>query len=186
MDKETLVRAYSFPHEAQLAVEYLLEHGVKARLTDDVFIGMAPHLDLAAGGIKLRVPHAQADYARELLDALDHAPVADAADDADDADDEADGELTARDDELAARAFRSAIVGLLLCPGLMHLHSLGQLSGIDLTRLSPTGRRQRRAALLINWTVVVLLCAGVVRTLVGWSDGEGLSRRLGPSPSAAT
>lgn len=171
MDKETLVRAYSLPHEAQLALEYLREHGVKARLTDDFFLGMAPHLDMAVGGVKVRVPHAQADYARELLAELDVRPV---DDDEDDEDDEEAVVLHA-DDSRAARAFRASIIGLLLCPGIMHLYSLAQLAGAK--DLSVSGKRQRQAALVINWVVVVLMCMGLVNLLTKADDDRTLDEQ---------
>lgn len=67
----TTVAAYSDPIEAQLALGLLQAEGIPARL-DDIGTAIANwEWRLAIGGIRLRVPDAQAIHARRVLAALD-------------------------------------------------------------------------------------------------------------------
>ena len=67
----TTVAAYSDPMEAQLALGLLQAEGIPARL-DDIGTAIANwEWRLAIGGIRLRVPDAQAIHARRVLAALE-------------------------------------------------------------------------------------------------------------------
>src|SRR5690606_31340776 len=67
----TTVAAYSDPIEAQLALGLLQAEGIPARL-DDTGTAIANwEWRLAIGGMRLRVPDAQAIHARRVLAALD-------------------------------------------------------------------------------------------------------------------
>ena len=67
----TTVAAYSDPMEAQLALGLLQAEGIPARL-DDIGTAIANwEWRLAIGGIRLRVPEAQAIHARRVLAALE-------------------------------------------------------------------------------------------------------------------
>src|SRR5690606_28605919 len=67
----TTVATYSDPIEAQLALGLLQAEGIPGRL-DDIGTAIANwEWRLAIGGIRLRVPDAQAMHARRVLAALD-------------------------------------------------------------------------------------------------------------------
>ncbi|HEY4529886.1 MAG TPA: DUF2007 domain-containing protein [Luteimonas sp.] len=67
----TTVASYSDPIEAQLALGLLQAEGIPGRL-DDIGTAIANwEWRLAIGGIRLRVPDAQAVHARRVLAALD-------------------------------------------------------------------------------------------------------------------
>src|SRR5690606_29927131 len=67
----TTVASYSDPIEAQLALGLLHAEGIPGRL-DDIGTAIANwEWRLAIGGIRLRVPDAQAVHARRVLAALD-------------------------------------------------------------------------------------------------------------------
>lgn len=67
----TTVAAYSDPIEAQIALGLLQAEGIPARL-DDIGTAIANwEWRLAIGGVRLRVPDAQAMHARRVLAALE-------------------------------------------------------------------------------------------------------------------
>lgn len=91
----TTVASYSDPIEAQLALGLLQAEGIPGRL-DDIGTAIANwEWRLAIGGIRLRVPDAQAIHARRVLAALDAGEYA-LDDDAAAGDDTADGAAHAR------------------------------------------------------------------------------------------
>jgi hypothetical protein len=67
----TTVAAYLDPIEAQLALGLLQAEGIPARLDDSGTAIANWEWRLAIGGMRLRVPEAQAPHARRVLAALD-------------------------------------------------------------------------------------------------------------------
>jgi hypothetical protein len=79
---------------------------------------------------------------------------------------------TASGDAQALRAWRAAVIGLLVCPPLLNLYSawlLLELAFLD-DPLSPAGTRNYYLA----WLVDILACLGI-----GWVIGPGIRLVLG-------
>ena len=67
---EVTVAVYDAPHEAHLAVLHLDTLGISARLTNELVVGMAPHLGGAMGGIQVIVNGADQHEAHAALEKL--------------------------------------------------------------------------------------------------------------------
>ncbi|MEM9753936.1 MAG: hypothetical protein AAF916_11220 [Planctomycetota bacterium] len=67
------VGEYANGHEADLAVALLAGHGISARLENREFVGMDWGVAAAVGWIKVNVPEANADAARETLGKMQSA-----------------------------------------------------------------------------------------------------------------
>src|SRR5436190_23408040 len=122
----TTVATFSTPVEAELARNRLEEKGIAAVVVDAEAVGMLWHMGNAFGGVKVQVAESDADRARAVLASRSgraafaaddygvegragrrrHSPVA-----VEDEDEEEPVE--AASDALAARAWRSAVIGLL-------------------------------------------------------------------------
>ena len=63
-----VVATFALPTQAEMARELLERNGIDARLRDQGFIGVHPWLSNAVGGVKLVVPAADAELAKELLE----------------------------------------------------------------------------------------------------------------------
>jgi hypothetical protein len=63
-----VVRAFSHPHEAQLACSALQASGIEAIIADAHIVTANWLLSNAVGGVKVLVPAEDADAAREILD----------------------------------------------------------------------------------------------------------------------
>lgn len=131
------VATFATPEQAHIACNALREIGLPARLDDDVVVGFAWHLGTALGGVKVKVPEEHAAAAREFLGDDDDNEVALDGDDP-----PLDEELTSVDDsaqeeedehpsptaaQLTDRAFRAAVIGLLVCQGFLQAYSLWNL-----------------------------------------------------------
>jgi hypothetical protein len=140
---EVVVRKFDAPHEAELAAGYLREHGMPARVENDVLIGMNPLWGMALGGIRLFVRQIDAERADELLQELAQPVPAQALAD------------TTRDaDAVARRALAAAVFGFFLLPVVAQLYSLVLALPLRSTSLSARGRRHRLIAIAAD--VVVL------------------------------
>ena len=66
-----------------------------------------------------------------------------------------------------SRAWRASVIGIFLCPGLLHLYSVALLlqSANDTKRLTPTGRRQFWGAWIVNIVVGIVAGAGLATIL---------------------
>jgi len=63
-----VVATFALPTQAEMARELLEHNGIDAHLRDQGFIGVHPWLSNAVGGVKLVVPAADAELAREILE----------------------------------------------------------------------------------------------------------------------
>jgi hypothetical protein len=166
-DELTTVATFETPLQAAIARNYLESEGVTAFLADDETVSMAWHLTNAIGGVKLRVATDQAEKAIQLLDRLEQDRAAkdaggdEAVDEAGEEDfqglDEEDEEPPlSTADELAGRAFRAALLGLIFCP--LQLYSMWLLASLVIWRESPSPKMRVLAivaAILDLWLVVV-------------------------------
>ncbi len=174
----TTVATFSTPVEAELARNRLEERGIAAVVVDAETVGMVWHMGGALGGVKVQVAESDAAQARAVL--ASRAGRAALAADSDygigdrpgrlrhnpaKIDEEEDEEQVAEDssDAIAGRAWRSAVIGLLLLPPLLHFYSAWLLFQLPWAqgRLSPAGRRHVFLAAAVN----VLVVFGVILLL---------------------
>ena len=157
---ETLIR-FATLGEARVAAGLLESAGIEAFVPDEVTTNVAPHLSNALGGYRLQVPREDVERARAAL-----------AEDVED-DHERSRHRETRDpddprpgprEEAALRAWRAAIIGLLLLPPLLHLFSLMQL-GAALAMpgtLSSRAKTRAIAAFAIDCIAIGVTAAIVV------------------------
>ncbi len=177
MDGEIVVRKYDSALEAELAANYLREHGFSARVDNDVLVGMNPLWGMALGGVRLYVREHQAEAAAKLL--VELATSRPAVED-DDEDLEASpdpyrtraGEekrredaLVKEDDRAANRALTAAFVGIFLLPVVAHLYSLKIAIPLATRKLSPRAQRELALAVTIDVLVLGLLAYLIVNSI---------------------
>src|SRR5688572_26259355 len=154
IDEEQIVAAFDTVLEAEIARGRLESDGIPARIVDGNVIGIAQHLSMALGGAKLVVHESDLAAARTIL----FSPSALVDDDVPipltpDAPEEKLPALTA--DQVATRALRASVVGLVVLPPIGQLYSLWLLKRIRAEELSDAGRRNRAIALTIDGVVIV-------------------------------
>jgi hypothetical protein len=178
------IATFETPMEAQLAQNRLEAEGIGAFLSDDETVGSLWHLGSTMGGVKVRVAMADERRARSILARRAKWPDAPARDDYgheaspgaaivrarpfDEARDEEDELPESHADVIARRAWRSAIIGLLFCPPLLHFYSLGLLLQLCWAEdhLSEAGKRGVFGAMAINvvgFGAGALLWSGLLR-----------------------
>jgi hypothetical protein len=124
----TVVASFTSPLDAELARSLLLQHDIASRLEGDVLAGAALHLQTVFGGVKVLVAVGDSERAAELIEQHERA-LAD------------ERRRTDTADERVARAYRLALVGLLLLPVVTQAISLFNLLRAPWTALSKKGRR---------------------------------------------
>src|SRR5688572_14170049 len=155
IDEEQIVAAFDTVLEAEIARGRLESDGIRARIVDGNVVGIAQHLSMALGGAKVVVHESDLAAAREILfspSALVEQEEQELLD-ADEAPTSLARELTP--DEIATRALRASVLGLIFFPPLGHLYSLWLLKRIARTELSESGRRARTISLVIDGVVIV-------------------------------
>ena len=163
--------------EAHVLKNLLEAEGISVFLADEKTSGFAWHLSNAIGGVKLQVRADQAERAMTILDsppdrltaadldALAVAPsqsdcdqemqdISKANGDATDADEDLDEEVDALfpGDAIVQRAWYAAVIGIFVCPPLLHLYSLlllAQLTFSDM-QVSPSANTKQVGAFLID------------------------------------
>ena len=143
MVAEVVVRKFDAPHEAELAAVYLREHGMPARVENDVLIGMNPLWGMALGGIRVFVRQIDAERADELLLELAQPPHSPGA-----------TQSVRGFDGAARRALAAAVFGFFLVPVVAQLYSLAIALPLRSAELSPRGRRHRNAAVAVDLVVL--------------------------------
>jgi hypothetical protein len=149
MDGEVVVSRFQAPYEAELAANYLREHGLVVRVDNDVLQGMNPLWGMALGGVRVYVTEADSERAKKLLKDLEHEPF----------EQEAEPVKTTRPfDDAARRALAAAVIGTFLLPVVAQVYSLVIAVRLESSALSPQGRRHRALALIVD-VLVLGLCA---------------------------
>jgi hypothetical protein len=162
-DRLVTVATFANSVEANLARNRLVEAGIKAFLGDEEAVNMAWYWTSALGGIKLQVPEGDVDAALALLTedtAIDQAAPGEAQQpqEARAAEfDEPEIVPTSREQN-ANRAFKGAILGLLLWPLQLYAFWLLLQVFISEERLGPDQRRNALVAAFINLPVMFGLC----------------------------
>jgi hypothetical protein len=163
-DKHVIVASFPTPHEAQLAKMQLESADIPAYVSDEMTVGMVWHMGTALGGVKLHVAEADAQRAEAILSGSDPTDKADHPLEATPyrkhgrSEQDLDGiSPTRHGDDAARRAFRAAIVGLFLCPGVVHIYSIGLVLSARSLKLSASGRRNLIAAASVDAAVLVTI-----------------------------
>ena len=166
-DRPVVVARFTNLIDAELAKSVLDGAGIACALQNDHVVGVLPHLYNAVGGVEVCVGEDDVEAARTLLEEpFPKEPPKDprlsAADDLPEGD-EVDVPTPA--DAQATRAFRAAVLALLILPGILNVYSvyllwtLRRLPG----ELSARGRRHATLAvvfnLLLGWIPAALLWA---------------------------
>jgi hypothetical protein len=152
---DTLIASFTSTLDAELARTLLGSHQIEARLEGDILVGAALPLSSALGGVRLLVSEESAASAKQLLEAHDKALAA-------------DRRRTDTADQKVARAYRLALVGLMLLPVLAQLISLVNLVRVPWSALSRKGRRHYVVGLTFD--LIVLGSVGY------WLIGSTLDR----------
>lgn len=145
MDGEVQVGSFGAPVDAELARSLLESHDISCRISDDILVGAALHMESALGGVKLFVSTGDAQRAAQLLDEHQRALKEDRR-----AEETADARI--------ARAWRSAIIGLFLFPGGLHLWSLWLLLRTPYSQVARASRARYWTSVLLD--VAVLASVG--------------------------
>lgn len=104
----TLVASFTSTLDAELARTLLVQHDIGSRLEGDILAGAALPLQTAFGGVRVMVAADNAERASKLIGAHEKALAAERR----------------RTDERVARAYRLALIGMMLLPVAAHLISL--------------------------------------------------------------
>jgi hypothetical protein len=154
------VGAFTLLADARALEALLVAEGLTVHLQGVDAVGALPHMSNALGGVRVFVPAADAERAREIVEAAGGEPesAADAA--ALEGDEVTEGER----DRAAKRAFYAAFLGLAFVPGLLHLLSLWNVAAYLRTPgpASPRARRRVIAAALVDVAVLAGLVTFVV------------------------
>ncbi len=179
--KLTTIATFNTPAEAELTRIFLEEGGITAYLADAETVGMNWMFGVGVGGVKLQV--AEADVRRATGILAGRKARAAAGDDyglrprvawaagRDDEEEEEDEPGSAADSD-ATRAWRAAVIGLLLLPPLLHIYSAFLLLQLPWAEgaLSPAGKRKALAAAVVDALVlgfvILLICSLAAPPLV--------------------
>ena len=169
-DEYVLLDSFPTPHAAHLAANALRAVDIDVRITNEAIVSALPHLETALGGVKLYVREEYVEEATRILrgDAdLPEHPHREPPDAADEDPDEDAALATQRGfDDMATRAFRASILGVFLCPLILHAYSVSLLLRLPGSRaLSARALLRARAAWAINAIVAVIAVLGFLRVL---------------------
>lgn len=124
----TLVASFTSTLDAELARTLLDQHEISSRLEGDILAGAALPLQTAFGGVRVMVAADEAERASELISAHEKAL-------------SAERRRSDTADERVARAYRLALIGMMLLPVAAHLISFVNIVRTPWSALSAKGRR---------------------------------------------
>jgi hypothetical protein len=150
---------------AAIARNRLEAAGIAACVADDQTVSMDFLLGNAVGWVKVQVRAADAARAAAVLAERETAPETPSAEAGPAAEDDAPDEPDVPEsdgDRRVRYALRASVLGLVLCPPLLHLYSFAVLLGVLFRNdpLSPAANRRFYAAFLID--AIVLTVAAVL------------------------
>jgi hypothetical protein len=138
---DTLIASYSTNLDAELIRTLLTSHDIDARLEGDILIGAALPLQSAFGGVRLFVSAEDAVRAQQLIEQHEKGLAA-------------ERRHTDTADQKVARAYRLALVGLMLLPLVAQLISFVNLLRVPWSALSSKGRRHYVVGLTFDLIVL--------------------------------
>ncbi len=125
----TRVASFTTTLDAELARTLLDQHEIASRLEGDILVAAALPLQTAFGGVRVLVAASDAEQAATLIGEHEKALAT-------------ERRRTDTADERVARAYRLALVGLMLLPVVAHAISFVNLVRSPWSALSAKGRRQ--------------------------------------------
>ena len=159
--QQVVVASYGTVLEAELARGRLEVEGIDAHLRDNHTVGVAAHLAVAVGGVKVTVDVNDLELARAAL------TVPTLVDEDDSAIDEPAAPETPVNaaSDLARRAQQAAVFGVLVPPlGAIYSFTLVARAVKDAETLSSTARRQLSVAIVVDTFVIA-----ATSFLVAWA-----------------
>ncbi|MBW4563207.1 MAG: DUF2007 domain-containing protein [Mojavia pulchra JT2-VF2] len=153
--------------EANLAKQLLDAEGIRSYLANESTVDLAWHLTVAVGWIKLQVHESDAALAKSILESgnLDNQPVSEADESTAEQlflqEDEDNIVKVSSADKTADRAFRSAVIGLILIFLPFQLYSLWLLVRLLVSR-------RRRISQNRRWKVIVGLLLNLLNLFILW------------------
>jgi hypothetical protein len=169
MADRIILKRFEFPHEAELCASFLRDQGIDASVDDALLVGPNPLMNIAYGGVKVRINENELERANELLAELDQSSIdADESHGADSDDDAERGQSRSAlsvDEQRIRRAHAAALIGLVTLPGVVHAYSLYLAVTVRDADLSEKGRSLRRFALVVS-TLMVGFALWVVTVIV--------------------
>ncbi len=150
----TYVASFTSTLDAELARTLLDQHEIESRLEGDILAGAALPLQTAFGGVRVLVAANEAEQATKLI--ADHEKSL-----------AADRRRTDTADERVARAYRLALVGLMLLPVVAHAISFVNLARSPWSALSAKGRRQYLVGIVFDSIVLGAAVYWLVHSTLG-------------------
>jgi hypothetical protein len=170
MADRIILRRFEFPHDAELCASFLRDQGIDATVDDALLVGPNPLMNIAYGGVKVRVNETQFERANELLTELDQSSrdieATSETDSNDDAEPSQALSVSSDSEKRVRRAHAVALVGLVTLPGIVHVYALYLALTVRNDELSDKARGLRRFTLVTS-TVMVGFAMWVVATIVG-------------------
>jgi hypothetical protein len=165
------VATYNNSLEANLAKQLLEAEGIRCYLANESTVDLAWHLTVAVGWIKLQVHQSDVALAKSILESsiVDEQSVSEGDESTaaeqlfppeDEDEDDEDIVKLSWADETADRAFRSAVVGIILIFLPFQLYSLWLLLRL---LVSP---RRRRLSQNRHWKVIVALLLNLLNLFI--------------------
>lgn len=152
-----VIAIFNNSYEATLMQGILKDQGIESWLQDEAMVNIAWYLTVALGYIKLYVREEDEELARTILDeyqASSNEKTSEDRDLKDEDEDEALSELTSTD-KILRRAFRSAVVGLVILP--LQLYSLWLLLTLSWKGLPRTPRQRLTLLSTLGLDLAVLI-----------------------------
>jgi hypothetical protein len=155
MADRVILRRFEFPHEAELCASFLRDQGIGATVDDALLVGPNPLMNIAFGGVKVRVNETELERANELLAELDNlSREASSSDDSDQADSSRFASELSDKEKRIRRAHAATLVGLVTLPGIVHLYALYLALTVRDAELSDKGRSLRKFTLVLSTVMV--------------------------------
>jgi hypothetical protein len=163
------VATFATPTDAAIVRNALEAAGIDAVIADELTLTADPLLSGAVGFIKIQVREADLERAAEVL--ANHGPPT-AADSGDDpeppaSDGSDDFPPIMPGERLVEFAYRSAVMGIIACPPLLHVYSLGLLLWVAVVHGDLPSKANRRWWVAFAIDIAVLTVAGsLIRQIV--------------------
>jgi hypothetical protein len=160
-DLRTVAR-FATPTEAAVARNALEAAGIAATIADELTLTADPLFSGAVGYIKVQVRETDLERAAEVLADAGGSDELEPGDEGDEFPPVSPGE------RLVEFAYRAALMGILACPPLLHLYSLGLLLWVGAVHgnLPPAANRKYWIALIVDLAVIGMATL-LVRAVVG-------------------
>jgi hypothetical protein len=146
---------FATPSDAAIARNTLEAAGIRAAIADELTLTADPFLSGAVGFIKIQVREADLERAAEVL--AEHG----APNDLEPGDESDEFPPVSPGERLVEFAYRAALMGIIACPPLLHLYSLGLLIWVAAVYHDLPHRANRRFWIALAIDIAVLTTTGL-------------------------